>query len=269
MKNIRFSGLAVLVLLSSLGVDAVGGEEVKAEVEWVAAMKKVHEGFSGNKGYVAQLGDSITYSMAFWAALQWKDPSPFIKEDGLPKAPEGKKWGSLIKGFRDKGGKNGNYSGWRIGNLLKVVDQVLASKKPEAAIIMIGTNDVRGNKVPAGYEKGVETVLTKCMQAKCVPILSTIPPMRGKKEGVDAANVIIKALAAKHKVPLVDFHAEVMKRQPTGWDGTLISKDGVHPSGGKFKGFDEETLKKNGYALRNFTTFLAFREVYFRVLSAK
>jgi lysophospholipase L1-like esterase len=127
---------------------------------------------------------------------------------------------------------------------------------------------VRGNKVPDGYEKGLETVLTKCIQAKCVPILSTIPPMRDKKEGVDGANRIIKALAEKHKVPLVDYHAEIIKRRPTDWDGSLISKDGVHPSGGKHEGFGEDVLKSHGYALRNWVTFLAFRKVYFKVLNA-
>jgi hypothetical protein len=54
-------------------------------------------------------------------------------------------------------------------------------------------------------------------------------------------------------VPLVDYHAEILKRQPgNAWDGTLVSKDGVHPSSGKNEVFDDENLAKCGYALRNF-----------------
>jgi lysophospholipase L1-like esterase len=137
------------------------------------------------------------------------------------------------------------------------------------AIVMIGTNDVRGNKVPGGYESGLETVLKKLMAAKCVPILSTIPPMRKKDAGVKGANEIIKKLAEKHKLPLVDFHKAVMDRCPDNWDGTVISKDGVHPSGGKNADFSEGNLKKSGYALRNYVTFMKFREVYFKVLHPK
>jgi len=253
---------AVVVAVAGLAVRAPA-----AEPEWVAAMKKVHGNFRGNAGYVAQLGDSITYSMAFWSPMSWSDPDKYIPDDGLPKRPA-RRWRDTVKGARDKGGGNGNYSGWRIGNLLGVVDKVLAQKKPEAAVIMIGTNDIRGNKVPGNYESGLETVLTKCMAAGCVPILTTIPPMRGKAEGVAGANAIIKKLAARHKVPLIDYHAEIMKRRPNDWDGTLVSKDGVHPSGGKTNDYSEGNLKTSGYALRNFLTFMKFREVYFKVLNA-
>ncbi|MHC5056308.1 MAG: SGNH/GDSL hydrolase family protein [Planctomycetota bacterium] len=236
------------------------------EPEWVDAMRKVHKGFKGNSGYVAQLGDSITYSMAFWSVFGWSDPDKYIPDDGLPKKP-GKRWRDVIKGVRDKGGKNGNYSGWRIGNLQKAVDGVLSAKRPEVAIIMIGTNDVRGNRAPPGYEKGLEALIAKLIAAKCVPIISTIPPMRNKDAGVKEANGIIRKLAAKHKLPLVDYYEEIIKRRPDDWDGTLISKDGVHPSGGKNQVFTEENLKASGYALRNYVTFMKFREVYFKVLN--
>ncbi len=259
----------IILCLAMLCFAASAAAADKKADYWVEPMKKVHEGFKGNKGYVAQLGDSITYSMAFWAGLQWGDPSAHIPDDGLPKQPASNKWGKTIKGFRDKGGGNGNYSGWRIGNLLKVVDGIIAKKKPEVALIMIGTNDVRGNKVPDGYEKGLDTVITKLIAANCVPIISTIPPMRGKKEGVDGANVIIKKLAEKHKIPLIDYHAEIMKRAGDNWDGTLISKDGVHPSGPAKGGFTEENLKKSGYSLRNYLSLLAYRQVYFKALGEK
>jgi hypothetical protein len=34
-------------------------------------MSAVHARFRGKAGYVAQLGDSITHSLAFWAPLGW------------------------------------------------------------------------------------------------------------------------------------------------------------------------------------------------------
>ena len=254
---------------------AVGGGGAAAQdaskPKWIEAMKKVHEGFAGTPGYVAQFGDSITYSMAFWKPLSWSDPDVYIKEDGLPKRP-GKVWREIIKGAGDdgKGQEAANYSGWRVGQLLKAVPKVLADKKPEAALIMIGTNDISDGKIPDDYQWGLEKIIQICVDAKCIPILSTLPPKRGKQEAVEAANKIIRDLSAKHQVPLVDYYAEIIARAPEGkWDGTLISNDGVHPSGGASQDYSEANLKKSGYALRNWLSFLMYREVYFKVLAAK
>jgi lysophospholipase L1-like esterase len=234
---------------------------------WEDAMKEVHAKFEGDSGYVAQFGDSITYSMAFWSSLDYRDPSPFmLGDDGFPNSPDGKRWRDVIKGARDKGESNGNYSRWKIDNVLGVIDQVLSNRQPEVAIIMIGSNDMRADEP---YRVGLETIVQKCIAVNCVPIISTIPPRRGRDDVVAQINAVIKETAVKYKIPLVDFHAEILKRQPgTAWDGTLISKDGVHPSGGKSDDFSEANLKINGYALRTWVTWLMFRQVYFRILSA-
>jgi lysophospholipase L1-like esterase len=260
----------VLTLLPALWtVVALGAKERPAQAEWVEAMKKVHQGFDGTAGYVAQFGDSITYSMAFWKPFSWSDPDQFIPDDGLPKRPGKRRWRDVIQGAGDegKGPEAGNYSGWRVGNLLEVVPRVLKRTRPEGAILMIGSNDARGSELSADYEAGLDKVVELCLGARCVPILSTIPPKRGASESVTQANQIIRATAARRKLPLVDYHAAILERAPDGkWDGTLISQDGVHPFGGETQNFSDENLKKSGYALRNYVTFLKLREVYFRVL---
>jgi lysophospholipase L1-like esterase len=89
-------------------------------------------------------------------------------------------------------------------------------------------------------------------------------------EAVESANKIIKELAARHKVPLVDYCAAILASAPDGkWDGTLITNDGVHPSGGATQDFSEANLKKSGYAVRNWVNFLMVREVYFRAVGGK
>ncbi len=261
----RLTVLFAVLFLVSFGLAA----EQAPQPPWIDAMKKAHDGFKGTAGYVAQFGDSITYSMAFWKPMSWSDPDPFIKEDGLPKRPD-KKWREVIKGAGDdgKGPKAGNYSGWRIGNLLDAVPKVLAEKKPEAAVIMIGTNDIAGGKVPESYAANLDKLVTICLEAKCIPILNTIPPKRGQMEGVEAANKIIKEIADQRKLPLVDYYSEILARAPDGkWDGTLISKDGVHPTGDTSQDYSEENLKKSGYALRNWLNFSMYRQVYFKVLA--
>ena len=243
------------------------GTEILLPPETTKQVSETHQGFKGTTGYVAQFGDSITYSMAFWSPMSWDDPSKFLKDDGLPKTPVNSRWRDTIKGARDKGAKFANYSGWRVGQLLNSVDPVLEREKPEFAIIMIGTNDISGNKVPNNYQADLEKILTKCVKANCIPILNTIPPRRDHEDSVEKLNTIIRDLAKTTKTSLVDYHAAILTRRPgKTWDGTLISKDGVHPSGGKSNLYDEENLKNCGYALRNWLNFLMVRKLHFHLL---
>ncbi|MDV6034079.1 MAG: hypothetical protein F9B45_29095 [Phycisphaera sp. RhM] len=237
----------------------------------LAAMRQVHERFDGQSGYVAQFGDSITHSMAFWTPIGWDEPQRYLThDDGLPNRPKKMRWRDYVKGTRDKGPEHGNYSGWRVGQVLKAVDNVLEKQKPEAAIIMVGTNDISGGRVPEGYRAGLEEVVRRCMAAHCVPILNTIAPRRGHDEAVDDANKIIRAIARQQQIPLADFHAECLRVRPGhSWDGTIISVDGVHPSGGASNNYSDENLKHCGYALRNWVNFLVYRQLYFHVFAAE
>lgn len=255
------SRLSTLVLLCA----AAGTLPAANEPAWVKPMQKVHAGFQGKACYVAQLGDSITYSMAFWSPIGWTYPDQHLtKDDGLPKKPADKRWRDIILGVKAKGPAEGNYSGWRVGNLLKVIDPVLAKRKPAMAIIMLGTNDMDAGPK---YRKGLTDIVKKCMAARCIPILNTIPPRRGRMETVRQINKVIKEIAKKHKVPLVDYCEAILKRRPgNSWDGTLISKDGVHPSGGKNHDYSEANLTESGYALRTWVNWCMVRQVYFRVM---
>jgi lysophospholipase L1-like esterase len=262
--------IVTLLVLNILFVTSVATAADKLPA-WVEPMRKVHAGFDGDQNYVAQFGDSITTSLAFWSPLGWDDPEKYLPEDdGLPKKPKDKRWRDVIQGVRDKGSSLGNDGGWRVGNILGVQAKVLKEKRPAVAIIMVGTNDVRGNKVPSGYAEGLAKIVDNCLAAKCIPLLTTIPPMRDHDQAVGEANEIIQKLAADRKIPLIDYHAAILQRRPgQTWDKTLISADGVHPSAGKTNDYTADNLKNDGYALRNWVTFLKFREVYFHVLSEK
>jgi lysophospholipase L1-like esterase len=237
--------------------------------DWFEPMKKINQGFDGNSCYIAQFGDSITYSMAFWSPVGWMEPDTFLTgDDGFPKRPE-KRWRDTIKGIRNKGPEHGCYSGWTVNQLLESVPAVLQRENPEAAIIMIGTNDTGPGGPPADYREKLERLLRMILEAHCIPILNTIPPKRGAEAGVEKANLIIRELANKLHLPLVDYHAEIMRRQPgQAWDGTLIDKDGVHPTGNDNGNFSEANLSVSGYALRTWLNFRVVRELYFRILSA-
>jgi len=257
--------LAMTVCFSLIRNSSVRGDEPPA---WIEPMREVHTDFNGTSGYVAQLGDSITHTMAFWTPIGWDEPDQYLTEDdGLPARPNDLRWCDTLSGYRDKGPDHGNYSGWKVGNILRVIDDVLREKQPEMAIIMVGTNDISGGSVPDDYRAGLETIVDKCLAAHCVPILNTIPPRRNRDDAVEAINEIIRETSASKQVPLVDYYAACLELRPgDSWDGTVISSDGIHPTAGESNVYTEENMKNNGYALRNWINFLAVREVYFRVI---
>ena len=45
--------------------------------------------------------------------------------------------------------------------MLGVIDAVLKREQPEAAIIMIGTNDISGGRVPADYRAGLKKIVAE------------------------------------------------------------------------------------------------------------
>lgn len=238
---------ALLIALSCAGTLAGEG--------WIEAMKAVHAKGIAQKGSVSQIGDSITYSKAFLAGLAWE-------------MPQGDEWKPLL-GRLDrkllnerKGPEHCNYSGWTAADGLSKIKGVLAAEKPEIAVIMYGTNDVnKGVKAP-DYEKNMAAIIDACLEAGCVPLLSTIPPILNKDARVQEFNEVLQKLAAEKKAPLVDFHAEILARQPgTAWNGTLLGQNDVHPSGGKHQDWSEANLKVCGYALRNYVTCKGLKEI--------
>jgi hypothetical protein len=238
--------ICVVAVLGLFAAAAFGEEPAKPT--WWDAVRAVHAKFKGEAGTVGQFGDSITFSKAFFSALYWGQytgaPDLAAMRKALPRACAD--W---------KGPAHANYSGWQIQNLEKVIDNVLKTDNPEVALLMIGTNDVNGSPDPAKKNFGprLKALIEKCHANGTVVVLHTIPPKRGKQAAVAAYNKVIKEVADELKVPLADFYGEIIKRRPTDWDGTLIGKDGVHPSfvDPYKKDFTEAGLASSGYTLRN------------------
>jgi lysophospholipase L1-like esterase len=165
------------------------------------------------------------------------------------------------------------------------VDKWLTKHSPETVLIMFGTNDL-GQLQLKEYEEKTRDVVQRCLKNGTVVILSTIPPRSGQLDKAKTFAEAVRKIAKEEKVPLVDYFAEVLKRRPDDWDGalpkfkeagkdvyqvpTLISGDGVHPSNpAKFQDYSEESLKSNGYVLRNYLGLMAYAEVVRQVLQPK
>lgn len=251
----------------------------QAEPDWVEPMRRVRAKFKGKPGEFAQFGDSITNSRAFWSSLRYK-------RDNAP--PE------MVKAFQRvsdrmlqdcwdrKGPENGNQGRMTIRWAHQNVAKWLRTMNPEVAVVMFGTNDL--NSVPAEeYERKLREVVQQCLDNGTVVLLSTIPP-RNRFESKSAKYAdLIRKVAAELNVPLIDYHAEILKRRPEDWNGalqkfddyqgydvpTLIACDGVHPSAPKaYRGdYSQESLRKNGFALRNYLTLMKYAQVIEHVLA--
>ena len=241
---------------------------------WVEPMKAVHARFTGAKGTFAHFGDSITVTLAFWTPLLYE-------KKNVPKEME--QAYALVKPYLHepcwrqwKGGKFGNQGSMTIRWAHKNIDSWLQHLNPEVALIMFGTNDL--NSVPLQeYEKLMRQVIRKCLDNGTVVILSTIPPRHRMAEKAATYSKTIRKIAREMKLPLTDFHAEILKRRPDDWDGaaekfaqykgydvpTLLARDGVHPSHPKqYRGdYSEKALSSCGFSLRNYMALMKYAEL--------
>lgn len=260
-----------VILVASLFSPAIARCE---EPAWAEHARQVNEKFSGKRGTLALFGDSITVSQAFWSPLagELKNAPPELKRAVARIAqhlrPE------CWRDWRgpDYGNDGGQTAAWADENAA----QWLRKLKPEVVVILFGTNDLSGVSAD-DYRQAMRSLAQKCMESGAVPILTTLPPRHGLEDRAKEFADITRELAAELKLPLVDYHAEILKRRPADWDGagdkfneyadyevpTLLARDGVHPSSPKrFQNdYSEGGLRSSGYTLRNYLTALKYAEV--------
>jgi lysophospholipase L1-like esterase len=247
----------------------------------VEPMRRVHARFNGRRGTLAQFGDSITVSMAYWAPLRHRPRRM---------SPQAERALELVHTTmrpecwdRWKGPEYGSDGSRTIRWAQANVDQWLEKLDPEVALIMFGTNDL--DQVPlAEYEASTRAVVRRCRDHGTVVILSTIPPRSRRLERCRAFAEAVRRVGRELQVPVVDYFTAVLERRPEDWDGsqgrfreidgdeyqvpTLISRDGVHPSNpGSCAGdYSEAGLRSSGYVLRNDLTLRAYADVIRLVL---
>ncbi len=272
--NRRAAALAVWLLAAAPATQAADDGKY-----WVEPMRQVHARFKGTPGTLAQFGDSITISLAYWAGLE-----------NLPKnaTPEAAQAHQLVKQYmkpacwRDwRGPKYGSEGGMTIRWAHQNIDKWLKDHNPETATIMFGTNDLNGLGAKE-YEQKLREVIEKCLKNGTVMLVTTIPPRHGFEEKSEQFAEIDRKVARDLKCPVIDYQAEILKRRTDDWDGTgpkfkdvketyevptLISKDGVHPSNPRrFQDFSKESLNSNGFLLRGYLTMRAYADVIREVL---
>jgi lysophospholipase L1-like esterase len=274
----RFAAISVLVGFVCAASAQEGLLASKESWDYVAAMKAVAKKFKGTPGVIVHLGDSITYanqntawamggagrSPAVMAFLKWSHAGQRNDLDGWHAArtdvQNGRSHtagsGVTTKQYLD-GGKNG----------LPSLAEIIKKYNPQMAIYMLGTNDISAGVPPAQAAANVAAALDMLLANGTIPILSTIPPYKGRLPAVEAYNAELRKLAAAKKVPLLDLFGE-MKARNANLDEWL--SDGVHltyndPGGAP----TPENFRKCGYLLRCYVNVMKGMEVKARVLDGK
>ncbi|MGZ8938800.1 MAG: SGNH/GDSL hydrolase family protein [Limisphaerales bacterium] len=243
--------------------------------EWIDEMKKVHARFKGEPGTFAHIGDSITFSGAFWSPLS-------TRPKNMTEVAEAN-YQSMRKHMKpeclnQKGPSFGNQGSMTIRWAQENLTNWLASLNPEVVVLMFGSNDV-GQMESEEYAQKTRDVVMKCLANGTIVLLTTPPPQSARLEKTLDFAGAIRRIAMDTKVPLIDYCDEIMERRPFDWDGasaefsaepsetyevpTLISRDGVHPSNPRIfiNDFSEHALEHSGYGLRNYLTMTAYADV--------
>jgi GDSL-like Lipase/Acylhydrolase family len=276
----------VLFLLGGFCLSSARGQEkpLPQDGDYAAAMKKVAAKFRGKPGVVLHVGDSITYSNPYgqWARggagktdadkaiLKWMHAGADNDTDGWYLArfdhPAGGRSQTACSGIRAEemlaGGKQ------QMPPLSKIVE----AYQPQMVILMLGTNDASANRTVDAFRKDMTKAVDVILERGAICILSTIPPHPNKPELAKSYNEALREIAKERSVPLIDFEKETLARRPNDWNGTLLGKNDVHPTGGKPDGVNAasaptaENLRSCGYLLRGWLSVQKVAEVKKKVL---
>jgi hypothetical protein len=293
-----------VTVLGSSGNRRGRGGSGRDDPYWAEAMHEVHQNYNNTYGdgvAISRFGDSITVSQAFFQPLAPLgsggrnytniDPDASAALDWIRSAVPSVCWTWQVSGVDQHGAQGGVTSDWPLTPAPdtwpdympgeRKIDYWLREDNPAIAVVMLGTNDLPTSVTPNIYEQNLAQIVSACEANGTIPVLTAIPPYHGFEDGppglqdrADAFQQAVWDLALGASVPLIDYHGEILARNPHNpplgtwdgadptWDGysgyevpTSISRDGIHPSNwsaglGDFM----DGLNTNGYELRNYMT---------------
>lgn len=281
----RVGGMVACCWALWLGTECVGkppdgeghalDEPLPQAWEYASAMQAVARRSEVRPGVVLHVGDSITYANPYgqWArrgegqtegdrsVLVWMHTGADNDMDGWWLSrfdhPDGGRSFTAAGGLRADellaGGRQG----------LPPLAEMLDRYRPQAVVLMIGTNDASAGRSRDDYLRDVARALDLMLQRGVVPVLSTIPPHHAALDLAAAYNAGLRDLARGRRLPLIDFEREILRRRPDDWNGTLLNANDVHPTLGREPDGATlaptiENLRSSGYLLR---TWLSVRKI--------
>ena len=257
--------LPILALCAAFAPLAAGDAGPRKETwDYAPTVATIAKKFTGDIGKVVPMGDSITYAnqSSKWARhgagktpeeqalTTWMRAEQNDARNGWWLAandqPTNRSWtaaSSITSSQYIAGGFRG----------LPSLAAILSEHKPQIALILLGTNDVKHGVGKDAYLGNMENIYKACMEAGCVPVVTTITPnTKANAADIAAYNDGLFKLADKLKLPFLDLYGEFLRLAPgDAWKTTLISGDGIHLSFDQAQGpATEDNLKKCGYLVK-------------------
>jgi len=250
------------------------------QAEWVDSAKTVINtpipGISKTQGKVLEVGDSMTYSYAYglWA----RNPNGATTSDAATTVWMRANVNDGSNGFDwSSGGITAQDDGSWFHGFVGSIPGNPDLNDAQFAVIMFNTPD-------CSNPNNLDVILDRVNEfraAGIVPILSTIPPRTDFNYNNTCTypfNDALLAFAEQHSLPIIDYETEIQLRRPNNtWADTLISGDGVHPSGDR-NGYTAESnpysnggdaathttgdaALNSGYLLRTWLTVQKMKEI--------
>lgn len=266
--GIPMIGICVLVIVSGLAPVLTAQDRTDAPRtetwDYLPTIAAIAKHFTGSIGTIVPMGDSITYAnqAGRWArsgvgrtpdelALTiWMHADQNDRRNGWWLAandqPTNRSW-TAASGVTSEDFLKGGYHG------LPSLHDILSDHKPQIALILLGTNDLKHGVGTDAYLAHMESIYRACMAAGAVPVVtSVLPTTWASHDALAAYNDGLYRMAGTLKLPFLDLYGGFLKRRPgDSWKGTLISEDGAHPTSEPSEGpATEENLIRCGYLLK-------------------
>lgn len=114
--------------------------------------------------------------------------------------------------------------------LARIQTDVIAYK-PKLCFILGGTNDVGNGIAHTATRINIESMITTLMSNGIMPVLCTIPPRNdATKLGVARVNMVVRNLATKYALHLLDFFPVLTDPATGNFKAGYNDGDGIHPN---------------------------------------
>lgn len=252
--------------------------------DWPSAMQKVTKKFTGKPGVVLHVGDSITYASGYGQWARRGDGQTQSDKEVLAWMHTGQKNeldGWYLAAF-DVPGLGRSYTaagGMRLDQAIEggchgldPMAGIIKKYNPQVVVMMLGTNDASADRPVTAYKADLEKTVRIVLNNNTILVLSTIPPHINKQALAQQYNGAIMQVAREQELPMIDFYGAILARQPgMAWDGTLLSKNDVHPTAeaGDLRSTSEPTpgnLARVGYLLRGWLSVQKLKEVKMKAI---
>lgn len=142
--------------------------------------------------------------------------------------------------FDDRNFVGRGISGQVTAQILARFQADVVALRPEAVVILAGTNDIARNNGKIAIEHIAENIFSMAEIARANridPIICSVLPAKAygwRKEVTDAPqqieqlNALLRTYAEAHGIPYVDFHGRMADSE--GGLPAELAKDGVHPT---------------------------------------